>query len=64
MAEGPYFAPPWESGIRNRTYDITPDGGRFLMVKPSGGLDQVQPPTELHLVFNWFDELQRLVPSP
>ncbi len=34
------------------------------MVKPSGGLDQVQPPTELHLVFNWFDELQRLVPSP
>ena len=64
VAEGPYFAPPWESGIRNRTYDITPDGGRFLMVKPIGEVDRGQSPTELHLVFNWFDELQRLVPTP
>ena len=62
VAEGPYFSPPWESGIRNRTYDITPDGARLLMVKAIGGVDRVQSPTELHLVFNWFEELTQRVP--
>ena len=49
------------------TYDIAPDGQRFLVIKeeavaggqddPLAGLDQ------LHVVLNWFEELERLVPS-
>ena len=62
VAEGPFFSPPWESGIRNRTYDIAPDGARLLMVKATEGVDRVQSPTELHLVQNWFEELTQRVP--
>jgi hypothetical protein len=52
-----------ESGIVNRTYDITPDGERLLMVKPVGETEQLSSPTELHVVFNGFAELERLVPT-
>ena len=38
-------------------YDVTADGERFLMVV-SGGTSM-----QLHVVLNWFDELERLVPS-
>jgi serine/threonine-protein kinase len=43
-----------------RTYDLSVDGQRFLMVK----LDQRKPTpvTEMILVQNWFEELKRLVP--
>jgi serine/threonine-protein kinase len=41
-----------------RTYDVAPDGRRFLMLK--------QPPAraapELVVVLNWFEELRRLAP--
>lgn len=43
-----------------RTYDISPDGERFLMIKESAGSDS----TEFILVQNWFEELKRLVPIP
>ena len=49
------------------TYDIAPDGQRFLVIReaaaagerddPLAGLDQ------LHVVLSWFDELERLVPA-
>ena len=43
-----------------RTYDVSPDGKRFLMI------DEVTPdepaPTEMILVLNWTEELKRLVP--
>jgi len=42
-----------------RTYDISPDGERFLMIKESGSA----PSTEFILVQNWFEELKRLVPT-
>ena len=38
-------------------FDVAPDG-RFLMIK-----DRPQPPTELVLVQNWFDELKARVPT-
>ena len=44
-----------------RTYDITPDGRRFL-VKERQKYDP-KPVTELHLVRNWFEELKRLSPA-
>jgi hypothetical protein len=44
-----------------RTYDVSPDGSRFLMVK-AGSADQA--PASLVVVLNWFEELKRLVPIP
>jgi serine/threonine-protein kinase len=44
-----------------RTYDVSPDGSRFLMVK-AGSADQA--PASLVVVLNWFEELKRLVPVP
>ena len=56
--EGDYFAPA-EGGTPGRTYDISPDGKRFLMIKESAGGDS----TEFVVIINWFEELQRLVPT-
>jgi serine/threonine protein kinase/Tol biopolymer transport system component len=39
-------------------YDVSSDGQRFLMVKR---LDQDDPPTQINVVTNWFDELKRAV---
>ena len=49
---GGYYA-----GAAARTYDISPDGERFLMIKES---DQTSS-TEFIFVQNWFEELKRLV---
>lgn len=59
-AEG-YFTNP--AGVfPGRTYDISPDGQRFLMIKQSGGSDQTAAAPSLVVVQNWADELKRLVP--
>ncbi len=50
------------SPFRGRTYDISPDGKRFLMIK-EGGLGDETEPAQLVLVQNWFEELKRLVPT-
>ena len=49
-----------------RTYDLHPDGQRFLMVKDAPLTDDSGSSgrTEIILVENWFDELKRLVPVP
>ena len=44
-----------------QTYDVSPDGKRFLMIKEGSGPDQT-PPT-IEVVQNWFEELKRLVPT-
>ena len=48
-------------GFPVRSWDISPDGRRFLMVK----LDErkPQPVNEMILVQNWFEELKRIVPA-
>jgi hypothetical protein len=40
-----------------RTYDVSPDGSRFLMVRIED-----QSSTPLVVVLNWFEELERLAP--
>jgi eukaryotic-like serine/threonine-protein kinase len=40
-----------------RTYDVSPDGSRFLMVRAGD-----QSTTPLVVVLNWFEELKRLAP--
>ena len=41
------------------SYDVMPDGQRFVMIEESEEL----APTQLILVQNWFEELKRLVPT-
>ena len=43
-----------------KTYDVAPDGQRFLVVRPS---EQEITATQIHVVLNWFEELKRLVPT-
>jgi len=56
LFEGRFLAVGDEAGS---TYDISPDGQRFLMIKR----EQDLVPTELIVVLNWFEELKRLVPT-
>ncbi len=43
-----------------RTYDIAPDGHRFLMIKPSGSPESAE--AAFIVVQNWIGELDKLVP--
>jgi eukaryotic-like serine/threonine-protein kinase len=43
------------------SYDVSPDGQRFLMVKPG---DRERSPWVIHVVVDWRDELKRRVPVP
>jgi Tol biopolymer transport system component len=56
-----YFTVP--AGNPGRTYDLSPDGQRFLMIKQGGGSDQTATPSSLIVVQHWFEELKRLVPT-
>jgi serine/threonine-protein kinase len=59
LLEGPYFSP-----LNTRTYDVSGDGKRFLMIK-SPPVTETAPdatPASLVVVLNWFEELKRLVP--
>ena len=47
--------------VSGRTYDVSPDGQRFLMIKDTAAADQTQ--TSLVVVQNWTEELKRLVPT-
>ena len=41
-----------------RTWDLAPDGERFLVMEPSA---DAAPRDELHVTTNWFAELEALV---
>ena len=56
-----YFTTPGAN--LGRTYDISPDGQRFLMIKEGGGADQTAAPPQLIVVQHWTEELKRLVPT-
>jgi hypothetical protein len=42
-------------------YDVSRDGRRFLMVQRSA--QENTTPTQIIVVLNWFEELERLVPT-
>ena len=46
-----------------RTYDISPDGQRFLMVSEGSEADGTTAETQLVMVTNWFEELEARVPT-
>jgi serine/threonine-protein kinase len=56
--KGDYLAP--QSG---RTYDVSPDGKRFLMIKAA---PEVEAPASASIIVvqNWLEELKRRVPIP
>ncbi len=50
--------------IAFRIYDVAPDG-RFVMIHPAGPEPQeAAAAAHMVVVLNWFEELQRLVPTP
>jgi serine/threonine-protein kinase len=42
-------------------YDVSADGQRFLMLKPSATVEAAS--TQINVVLNWFEELKRRVPT-
>ena len=55
LFQGSYYA--LQSG---RTYDVAPDGKRFLMIKETPATNV---PVQLLVVQNWVEELKRQVPA-
>jgi hypothetical protein len=49
---------------RPGTYDVSPDGRRFLVLKQGDGPDQPAEPATVVVVRNWLEELRRQTPSP
>ena len=56
LFEGPYLS----LSATLPSYDVSPDGQRFLMLKAN---DQTQATTQINIVQNWFEELKRRVPA-
>ncbi len=57
LFEGRYEPAP----VPIANYDVSPDGQRFLMLKPT---EQAQvAPTQINVVLNWFEELKQKVPE-
>jgi Tol biopolymer transport system component len=51
----------YPGGTGGRTYDVAPDGRRFLMIQQRDSVPQ-PPVTHVVLVQNWLEELKRVVP--
>jgi class 3 adenylate cyclase/Tol biopolymer transport system component len=52
LFHGPYI------NVRGYSYDIHPDGNRFLLIKP---ISQIRTSTRIKVVKNWFEEVKGLV---
>lgn len=60
----PYFTGGFGAITLGRTYDVSPDGRRFLMIKQGDSGSQTSTPPQIVVVQNWFEELRRLAPVP
>jgi hypothetical protein len=58
VEEGYFTNPVWWG----RSYDVSPDGQRFLMIK-EGGPGGTAPPPRLVVVQHWVEDLTRLLPA-
>jgi hypothetical protein len=56
LFEGHYVQAPFPT----TNYDVSSEGQRFLMVKPS---EQEAATTQINVVLNWFEELKQKVPT-
>jgi Tol biopolymer transport system component len=57
LFDGPYVLERMGQGDA-RSYDLAPDGQRFLMIK-----EPAPPTTEIVIIENWIEEVKRLVPA-
>src|SRR6185503_3466165 len=55
-----YFS--YSAGFLGRTYDVSADGQRFLMIKESEASADATTP-QIVVVQNWQEELKRVVPA-
>jgi serine/threonine-protein kinase len=60
-----YFAPTGAPSFTNpgRTYDVSADGRRFLMIKNLSVGEETLPPQSITVLQNWVEELKRRVPT-
>jgi len=56
LFEGPYLP----TAASFPFYDVSPDGQRFLMLKPVES--EASAPTQINIVLNWFEELKTKAP--
>lgn len=54
------YTPPFAG----RSFDVSTDGQRLLMIKASGRQDDHAPPPRLVVVLNWIEELKRTAAGP
>ena len=59
VVEGAYFS----AGALGRTYDISPDGERFLMITDGTAEDEFGRLMRINVVLNWFEELKTRAPT-
>jgi serine/threonine-protein kinase len=59
-----YLAGASARGLDLRSYDVAPDGQRFLMVKEPSARPNPNDTGSLMVITNWFDEIRRRVPGP
>ena len=60
ILEGQYY---YSVAGNGRTFDIAPDGRRFLMIKEGGADAATAPQNRIVFVQHWVEELKRLVPT-
>ena len=61
LFQGTYVSSVNSPGSRDfGTWDISPDGQRFLMLR---GSSAVSSPRKINIVLNWLEELKQLVPT-
>jgi len=51
----------FESQSDPYSYDVAPDGKRFLVLEP---VESTSDSARIHVVLNWLDELERQLPPP
>jgi hypothetical protein len=61
VIDGRYYRGP-DTNIA-RTYDVSRDGKRFLMIKDVRDPKETSAPVRIVVVQNWLEELKRLVPT-
>ena len=64
IAETLFDMAAYSSSPFTRDWDVSPDGQRLLMIKrPGAATTEADGQLEIILVQNWFEELERLVPT-
>ena len=59
---GVLFEGTYRTGL-GRSYDVAPDGQRFLMITAGGGAEDTSATASIVVVQHWLEELRRLVPT-